>query len=110
MKFDLGATTLATLASQTSSSAGDLGSLVRRLAVAAEPLEGKFSGSGKQAFDAFKTNVDQVANDLNSALGAILQGQTGMDTSFRAGDQDMTANAGKAAGAAPFDAAQFNHH
>jgi uncharacterized protein YukE len=110
MKFSLGATTLSTLTSQTSSSSGDLGALVRRLAVAAEPLEGKFSGAGKQAFDAFKVDVDRVATDLNTSLGAILRGQSGMDNSFQTGDQSMNDNATKVSGAAPFDAARFAHH
>ncbi len=108
MKFDMGAATLSTLARQTSDSTDDLGDLVRRLAAAASPLEGKFNGAGRVAFDEFKANADRVAADLNVSLAAILRGQHGVDVSFQSGDQDMSANAGSAAGAAPFAAARFH--
>ncbi len=107
MKFDMGADTLSTLVSQTQGQNQDLGSLVKSLAVAAEPLEGKFNGPGKAAFDQFKTQTDAVANSLNSALASILGGQAGMDKSFTQGQTDFSDNAKSAMGSADFNAASF---
>lgn len=108
MKFDMGATTLSTLAKQTGSSHDDLGTLIRQLVAASAPLEGKFNGAGRVAFDSFKAHSDQVTADLNSALASILGGQQGMDRSFQTGDTDMADNARTAAGSANFDAARFS--
>ena len=58
MKFDMGSTTLSDLGKSTEGSSGDLGSLIRQLIAAADPLEGKFNGSGKVAFDSFKAHAD----------------------------------------------------
>ncbi|MGL4175585.1 MAG: hypothetical protein ACRCSN_05860, partial [Dermatophilaceae bacterium] len=67
MKFDMGDTTLSTLAKGTQGSTEDLGALVKQLVVAVEPLEGKFNGAGRQAFDAFKARTDEVAAELNTS-------------------------------------------
>ena len=69
VKFDMGKTTLTTLAQQTSGSSDDLGVLIRQLLAAAEPLEGKFNGSGKAAFDPFKAHADEITGELNGAAG-----------------------------------------
>lgn len=106
-KFDMGWSTLSTLVNQTQVSSDDLAGLVRALIAAAEPLEGRFNGNGRAMFDAFKTNSDQITANLNSALGGILTGQSGMDTSFVQGDQDMADNARSGQSAANFDGARF---
>ncbi|WP_344924556.1 hypothetical protein [Saccharopolyspora gregorii] len=54
MKFDMGSSTLSTLTKQTQGSSDDLGTLIRQLIAAAEPLEGKFNGAGRAAFDGFQ--------------------------------------------------------
>ncbi|WEO96024.1 hypothetical protein A6P39_019390 [Streptomyces sp. FXJ1.172] len=108
MKFDMGTSTLSTLTGQTRGSSEDLGGLIRQLIAAAQPLEGKFHGAGKQAFDTFKAHSDQVTADLNGALSAILGGQSGMDSSFGQGDQEHADNARQQMGAANFDAARFS--
>jgi uncharacterized protein YukE len=107
VKFDMGSQTLAGLAKQTHGASDDLGSLIRQLIAAAEPLEGNFNGAGRAAFESFKNNADQVTADLNSALAAILGGQSGMDTAFGQGDAEMVDNASSAQGSANFDAARF---
>lgn len=107
MKFDMGTSTLSTLTQQTSGSSGDLGLLIRQLIDAAAPLEGKFNGAGRQAFDQFKMNSDAITVELNSALGQILGGQSGMDTAFMTGDTEMSDNATSAMGSANFDGARF---
>jgi uncharacterized protein YukE len=107
MKFDMGAQTLSTLTQQTQASSEDLGTLIRQLIAAAEPLEGNFNGAGRAAFDSFKTNADTITADLNSALGAILGGQSGMNQAFGQGDTEMADNASTAGGSANFDAARF---
>ena len=71
MKFAMGAETLTVLTKQTSSANDDLGSLVKQLFAAAEPIQGKFNGAGRAAFDRFKGETDQIANELNSALAAV---------------------------------------
>ena len=107
MKFDMGSSTLGTLTQQTGSSNEDLGQLVRNLMEAAAPLEGKFNGAGRVKFDEFKARTDEVANELNSSLSAILMGQSEMDRSFQTGDQEAADNAAQQQGSAAFDAARF---
>lgn len=110
MKFDMGAQTLSTLQKQTGGSSQDLGTLIKRLIAAAEPLEGRFNGSGKAAFDQFKAHSDEITAALNSSLAKILEGQGGMDKSFGTGDQEHADNARQAMGSANFDAARFSGH
>ncbi|MEU6280432.1 hypothetical protein [Streptomyces sp. NPDC047028] len=107
MKFDMGSTTLSQLGKSTVGSTDDLGTLIKWLIQAAEPLEGKFNGAGKAAFDRFKAHADGITSDLNSSLGAILGGQSGMDTAFGSGDLEMQDNSHHTMGAANFDAARF---
>ena len=57
MKFAMGAETLTVLTKQTSSANEDLGSLVKQLFAAAEPIQGKFNGAGRAAFDKFKGEI-----------------------------------------------------
>ncbi|KOX13538.1 hypothetical protein ADK67_44075 [Saccharothrix sp. NRRL B-16348] len=108
MKFDMGAQALTNLTRQTQAASDDLGSLIRQLIAAAEPLQGNFNGAGRQAFDAFKANADAITAELNGALGAILGGQAGMNTSFAQGDAEMADNASSARSSANFDAARFS--
>ncbi|ABM09693.1 MULTISPECIES: hypothetical protein [Micrococcaceae] len=91
--FDMGAETLGNLSKQTDASHQDLGALVRRFVDAVTPLEGKFSGAGKAAFDSFKNRSDLVASELNTALAGIVQGQSGMNTAFTQGDLTASDNA-----------------
>lgn len=107
MKFDMGAQTLSTLQRESRGSSDDLGGLIRQLVQAAQPLEGKFNGTGRQMFDQFKSHADQIASDLNSSLAAILGGQSGMDSAFSSGDQEQGDNARQQMAAANFDAARF---
>jgi uncharacterized protein YukE len=107
MRFDMSSHTLPTLIRRTQGSHEDLGSLIRQLIAAAEPLEGKFNGAGKAAFDKFKAHADEITADLNSAVRSILGGQHGMNTSFVDGDQTMATSAHKAEGGADFTGATF---
>jgi len=107
MRFDMGDQALPTLIARTSGAHEDLGTLLRRLIDAAAPLEGKFNGAGKVAFDGFKARVDQVTADLNSAVASILAGQHGVHTSFVDGDQAMSDTARGTESSAGFDAASF---
>ncbi|MYV57708.1 MULTISPECIES: hypothetical protein [unclassified Streptomyces] len=108
MKFDMGTQVLSTLMSQSQGSSTDLGVLIRQLVQAAEPLEGKFNGAGKVAFDSFKSRSDEITAALNGALAAILGGQSGMETAFGSGDQEQGDNAQSQMSAANFDAARFS--
>ncbi|WP_156721783.1 hypothetical protein [Streptomyces apocyni] len=107
MKFDMGATVLASLQSQSQGSSTDLGLLIRQLIRAAEPLEGRFNGAGKVAFDQFKNNSDEITAALNGSLAALLGGQSGMDAAFGSGQQESADNARSSMAAANFDAARF---
>jgi hypothetical protein len=108
VKFDMGDTTLATLGRQTAVSSDDLGTLIRLLIQAAEPLEGKFNGEGKATFDAFKTRADEITSALNSSLSSVLSGQAGMDSAFGTGDREQTDNSHRNMGAANFEGARFH--
>jgi uncharacterized protein YukE len=110
MKFDMGAQTLATLGQATGSASQDLGTYVRRLADAATPLEGKFNGQGRAAFDSFKANVDEIANSLDAALSAVLAGVQGQDQAFGTGDQQAADATRQTVSATDFDAARFGSH
>ncbi|WP_335644923.1 MULTISPECIES: hypothetical protein [Crystallibacter] len=108
MKFDMGSQTLSQLTSQTGGSNEDMGQLVRNLVDAVAPLEGKFNGQARVKFDEFKARADEIANNLNGALAAILTGQSEMDLAFHTGDQESADNASQQQGAANFDAANFS--
>ncbi|MFK0258344.1 hypothetical protein [Streptomyces sp. NPDC090445] len=107
MKFDMGTTALTTLMKGSQGSSTDLGTLVRLLVQAAQPLEGKFNGQGKVAFDDFKRRADDIAKELNASLAAILGGQAGMEKAFSSGDQEQGDNARTQMASANFDAARF---
>lgn len=107
MRFDMGDSTLTTLAQKTSGSSQSLGGLLRQLMVAAQPLEGRMNGAGRQAFDAFKARSDEIAGELNRGLGSVNEGQVAMDRSFGEGDDTMASNATQAMGSANFDGARF---
>jgi len=109
MKFDMGAQTLSSLTKQTQGSTDDLSSLIKQLIAAAEPLQGKFNGAGRAAFDSFKANADSITAELNASLNAILGGQSGMDAAFGQGDTEMADNATGAQGMANFDTARFSN-
>jgi uncharacterized protein YukE len=106
-KFDMGSDTLSTLQTKTSGSSDQLGATIRQLIAAATPLENRFNGAGKAAFDRFKLRADDITAELNRSLSSILGGIGQMDTSFREGEQDMTSNAATTEGAANFEAARF---
>ncbi|GAB3117188.1 hypothetical protein GCM10027055_28120 [Janibacter alkaliphilus] len=108
MKFDMGSTTLGTLSKGTQGSHDDLGSLVKELVRAVEPLEGKFNGRGRVAFDSFKQRTDEVAAELNSSLAKILEGQGEMDLAFHTGDEEAGQNASQSEGKSSFDRARFS--
>lgn len=108
MKFDMGATTLSTLNSQTDTAGGDLTLLINQLVNAADPLQGNFNGAGRAAFDSFKANADAISAELNGALTTIRDGQTAMDRSFVTGDLEMKDHADASEGKAHFDTARFS--
>jgi uncharacterized protein YukE len=108
MKFAMGAETLTVLTKQTSSANEDLGSLVKQLFAAAEPLQGKFNGAGRAAFDKFKGETDLIANELNAALAAVLGGIQGQNTAFITGEQQMVDETTAAQGGANFESARFS--
>lgn len=107
MRFDMGSATLSTLTQQTQGAGDDLGALIQQLIASVAPIESTFQGQGRARFDAFKANADQVTADLNSALAAIVGGQSGMSVAFVQGDQEMSDTAATAQASADFDSARF---
>ena len=107
MKFAMGGDTLGQLSKKTSSSTEDLGSLVKQLAAAGAPLEGKFNGAGRAAFDKFHASSNQIAAELNGALSSVLQGIVGQNKSFVEGAQQMSDETTSAQSGAGFAAARF---
>lgn len=108
MKFAMGAGVLTALAQKTSTSSDDLGAVVRELSAAAEPLEGRFHGAGRQAFDRFRRRTEEIAVELDAALGSVLVGIDGMDRAFAEGDQTMADETRATEGSASFGAARFS--
>lgn len=88
-KFDMGADTLSVLNKQTSVQSDNLGALIMQLAQASEPVEKSFQGPARAVFDLFQANARGLASEINRALGAILQGSVGMDTSVQQGVQEQ---------------------
>ncbi len=110
MKFAMGADVLTHLTKQTSSANEDLGAVVKKLAASAEPLENKFNGNGKAAFNKFKLETDSIATELNAALAAALGGIQGQNTAFIQGEQQMVDQTSAAQAGAGFEAARFSAH
>lgn len=108
MKFAMGAETLGQLTKQTSTATDDLGALVKELFAAAEPIQGKFNGAGRAAFDRFKGETDAIAGELNGALFAVLGGQQGMDVAFLQGEDQMVSETTSAQSGAGFESARFS--
>ncbi|WP_433325756.1 hypothetical protein [Spirillospora sp. CA-294931] len=106
-RWDMGDTTLSTLAKNTGNSGEELSGLIKALIAAAEPLSGKFNGAGKAAFDSFKARSDQITADLRAGLGKVNTGQVGMEKAFATGDQTMADEASRNMGSANFDGAKF---
>ncbi|ACV10120.1 WXG100 family type VII secretion target [Jonesia denitrificans] len=107
MKFAMGTHVLTQLTQKTSHSSDELGALVRQLAAAAAPLEGRFNGAARVAFDEFAHNVDAISAELNAALNDVLAGIQGMDRSFLEGEQTMADSTRATQSSVSFDAARF---
>ncbi len=107
MKFDMGAQTLTTLSQATSTAGQELGTQVRRLAEAAEPLQGKFNGAGRAAFDSFKARTDEIAVELSASLNAVLTGISGQERAFASGDSQIADMSRQQQSSLDFDAARF---
>ena len=108
MTFDMGAQTLSRLTTATSSAHDDLGANVRALYEAAAPLEGRFNGEGRAAFDRFKADTDQIATELNQALAAVLAGIDGQNVAYVDSEQQMAGDTGTAHAGVDLVAARFS--
>ena len=107
MKFAMGADTLGVLTKATSGSSDELSALVRQLFEAAEPLEGRFQGAGRAAFDRFKGRTDAISGELKAALDGVLGGIGGMNRSFLEGESAMVDQTQSLESGSAFDAARF---
>ena len=107
MKFAMGADTLTVLSKATSGSSDELAGLVRQLLEAAEPLEGRFQGAGRAAFDRFKVRTGAISGELKAALDGVLGGIGGMNRSFLEGETAMVDQTQSLESGASFDAARF---
>jgi hypothetical protein len=81
--------------------------LVRQLFEAAEPLEGRFQGAGRSAFDRFKGRTDAISAELKAALDGVLGGIGGMNRSFIEGESAMVDQTQSLEAGSSFDAARF---
>ncbi|TDD85595.1 hypothetical protein E1293_10845 [Actinomadura darangshiensis] len=105
--WDQGTETLFTLARHTGNRGDELAALIKLLITAAEPLSGRFNGSGKAAFDRFKAHSDEITADLKGGLNRVGTGQLGMEQAFAGGDHEMADEATRSMSAAHFDQAKF---
>jgi hypothetical protein len=103
----MGADTLSVLSKATSGSSDELSLLVRQLFEAAEPLEGRFQGAGRGAFDRFKGRTDEISTELKAALDGVLMGIGGMNRSFLEGETAMVDQTSSLEAGSSFDAARF---
>ncbi len=102
MKFAMEADALQVLGRKTATESDDLGALVRRLAEAAEPLEGTFNGVAKASFNSFKTRTDDIATVLNNALVGITESIAGQNLAFVTAADEGAAAHQSAEGSADF--------
>jgi hypothetical protein len=107
MKFAMGADTLTALGKTTAGSSDELAALVRQLLDAAEPLEGRFQGAGRSAFDRFKGRTDAISGELKASLDGVLAGIGGMNRSFLEGESAMVDQTQSMEAGSSFDAARF---
>ena len=107
MKFAMGADTLTVLSKATSGSSDELSTLVRQLFEAAEPLEGRFQGAGRAAFDRFKGRTDAISTELKVSLDGVLGGIGSMNRSFLEGETAMVDATQSLESGSSFDAARF---
>ncbi len=105
MKFAMEADVLTTLGRKTGGESDELGALVRRLADAAEPLEGQFNGAAKAKFDSFKARTDEIATVLSNSLVGITQSISEQDRAFQTAAFEGADAHGAAEGSANFDGA-----
>jgi len=91
MKFAMEAETLVRLGQRSTTESEDLGTLVRSLVEAAEPLQGVFNGGARSRFNNFKENTDAIANGLNGALAGIVGAISGQNLAFNTASEDGAA-------------------
>ena len=91
----------------TGGSIEDLGTLVKRLVKAAEPLEGKFKGDGRAVFRELHRQADEVSMLVQKGMVSLNEGQSGMSDAVVQGDQAMADAANAQMSAANFDGAKF---
>lgn len=102
MKFSMEGETLVRLGQRTQSESEDLGTLVRQLVEAAEPLDGVFNGPARAKFNDFKASTDQIATSLNNALAGIVGSISGQNLAFVTAAEDGAAAHSSAQGSADF--------
>lgn len=104
-KFSMEADALSVLGKKMVTESDDLGQLVRDLVAAAEPLEKKFNGPARAAFNRFKSRTDEISTTLNNALVGITGSIAGQNQAFvTAADEGADAHT-SAEGGASFEAA-----
>jgi uncharacterized protein YukE len=89
-KYDMEAVALSRHVSSIDAAYGELTRLVTTFYQSAQPLVGTFSGQGKAAFNRFKTDTDQISEDLKVSLQSVHEGTQGQDAAFSSGDEEMT--------------------
>ena len=107
MKFSMEADTLVRLGQRSQTESEDLGSHVRSLVDAAEPLTGTFNGPAKASFNNFKMRTDSIANALNSALAGLVGSIDGQNRAFVTGAEEGAATHESAEGRSDFSGETF---
>ncbi|NLS09979.1 hypothetical protein HGQ17_08205 [Nesterenkonia sp. MY13] len=90
IRFDMEEDILERQMNRSSTESEELNRAIENFKAAAAPLEGKFNGSAKAAFNNFKVRTDEISTTLNNALVGICQSIEGQNTSFRSGVSDAT--------------------
>ena len=107
MKFSMESDTLVRLGQRSQTESDDLGSHVRSLVDAAEPLAGQFNGPARSTFNNFKARTDSIANSLNTALAGIVGSIDGQNRAFVTGAGEGAATHEAAEGRSDYSSEAF---
>lgn len=98
-----GNTAFSTVSDSTHISIGDLQATMNALRNSSDPLEGKFVGRGRAAWDNFHQNMEVFSAVVGHILQKINNSQGELNRVFNQGDVEQEENATRSMGSAAMD-------